>query len=61
MRRIQFFFKKEDAWIGCYWDLLSIFVCPLPFCVIKIGRKLKPSPKNECFECGAKVWECECN
>ena len=61
MRQILFYFKKEDAWIGCYWDELSIYVCPLPFCVIRIERKLKPSSKNECFECGAKTWECECN
>lgn len=32
-------FEKRDAWIGVYVSKDTIYVCPLPFLVVKIRRR----------------------
>jgi len=41
--KISFFFAWFDMWIGAYWNQVShtLYICPLPMCVIKIQPNLK--------------------
>lgn len=44
--RIDVYFDRHDAWIGAYWThradgsfmRLTIYICPLPFLVIRLMR-----------------------
>lgn len=38
MRRIRIYFEPRDAWIGAYIAENAIYVCPLPFLVIRWTR-----------------------
>lgn len=38
-------FKKQDAWIGIYWDSAFIYVCLIPCFPIVITRKT-----SDCME-----------
>lgn len=40
LKRISIGYKKQDAWVGVYWDSKYIYVCLIPFLPIKIKRKL---------------------
>lgn len=39
--KTTFFFAWYDLWIGAFWDAKkrTLYICPLPCCVIKIGPK----------------------
>lgn len=39
-RGLSIQFKKEDAWIGVYWDKENIWICIIPCFPIWIIRKL---------------------
>lgn len=54
--KIKIKFKKEDCWIGCYWEKIhdswKIWVCLipcLPIC-ISIKRDTRPNPLKEKLE-----------
>jgi hypothetical protein len=36
--RVQFYIDPRDAWIGVYVDPKAIYVCPLPFVVVRWAR-----------------------
>ncbi len=48
-KRISIKYKKQDAWLGVYWDSLNIWICLIPFFPIKILRESK------CYECGKGI------
>jgi len=50
LKRISIGFKKEDVWIGVYWDTKFIYVCLVPFFPIKIKRKLN-EVSRKCENC----------
>lgn len=43
--KVKLFFAWYDGWIGYYWDRYerALYVCPLPWVVIKLSRP----PKEE--------------
>lgn len=47
--QIKIKFKKEDAWIGVYWDLHNIWICLIPFFPINIKREAV------CYECKRRI------
>ncbi len=34
--RIKTFFAKNDLWVGAYFCRRSVYICPIPCCVIKV-------------------------
>lgn len=36
--RLHLYVEPRDAWIGVYVDPKALYVCPLPFCVIRWRR-----------------------
>ena len=41
-------FKKQDCWIGIYWDNLNIWICLIPCFPINIKRKIRIPNEKEC-------------
>lgn len=37
-KRVQLYIEPRDAWIGAYVAPHAVFVCPLPFLVVKVRR-----------------------
>ena len=37
-RRLRLYIERRDAWIGCYVANDAVYVCPLPFVVIRWSR-----------------------
>lgn len=37
-RRIQLYIEPRDAWVGVYVDPKAVYVCPLPFVVVRWTR-----------------------
>jgi len=37
-RNVQIYIEPRDAWIGVYVAPHAVFVCPLPFLVVKVRR-----------------------
>ena len=37
--RLRVYFEKRDAWIGVYVARDAVYVCPLPFLVIRWWRQ----------------------
>lgn len=37
--RLSFYIEPRDAWIGVYVAKKAIYVCPLPFCVLRWERR----------------------
>lgn len=37
-RRVQLYLEPRDVWVGAYVGHLSVYVCPVPFVVIRIVR-----------------------
>jgi hypothetical protein len=37
--RVRFYFEPRDAWVGAYIAKDAVYVCPLPFLVIRFRRK----------------------
>lgn len=37
---VTFTFLWYDIWVGAYWDRINktLYLCPLPMCVFRIGR-----------------------
>lgn len=46
---IKLEFKKQDAWIGAYWDKDDIWICLIPCFPIHISKRYLP---NTCDDCG---------
>jgi hypothetical protein len=38
--RLKVYFEPRDVWVGVYVGLLYVYVCPLPFLVIRWKRRL---------------------
>jgi hypothetical protein len=36
--RVQFYIEPRDAWVGVYVAPDAVYVCPLPFVVVKVHR-----------------------
>ena len=36
--RLRVYIERRDAWIGCYVANDAVYVCPLPFVVIRWSR-----------------------
>lgn len=47
-------FKKQDAWIGVYWDEDYVYICIVPFFPIIYRRK---SPDKLCCSCVCLISE----
>ena len=41
--RYQLYLEPRDAWIGVYVAPDAVYVCPLPWVVLKVWRKVRPS------------------
>lgn len=41
-RQIKVYLEPRDAWIGVYVAELFVYICPLPFLVIRWERRFKP-------------------
>jgi len=42
VKRLRVYLEPRDAWIGAYVAEKAVYVCPLPFVVIRWERKAKP-------------------
>ena len=51
-KRISIEYKKEDLWIGVFWNKYTIYLCLIPCFPISIKRSLK------CYTCGQYQTEC---
>lgn len=49
MKRLSIKFKKEDCWVGVYWNSLNIWICIIPFFPIHILRE------SICKGCGKRI------
>jgi len=38
-QRVQLYIEPRDAWVGVYVDPKAVYVCPLPFVVVKVARR----------------------
>ena len=36
--RVQLYIEPRDAWVGVYVDPKAVYVCPLPFVVVRWSR-----------------------
>lgn len=36
--RIQLYIEPRDAWVGVYVDPKAVYLCPLPFIVVRWSR-----------------------
>lgn len=48
-KRLSIKFKKQDAWIGVYWDNLHVWFCILPFFPIEFLRE------SICLYCNERI------
>ena len=57
MNRVKILFKKQDLWVGGYWDKYNIWICIIPCFPIWIRRS------DKCRTCGQYETEgrtCSC-
>jgi hypothetical protein len=38
VKRVRIYLEPRDAWVGVYVAVDAVYVCPLPFLVIRIRR-----------------------
>jgi hypothetical protein len=63
--RLTVYLEPRDAWIGAYIDPKAIYICPLPFVVLRwdrrcvdLGaRRLPPVAPVGCDDCAAETGE----
>lgn len=37
--RVQLYIEPRDAWVGVYVAPDAVYVCPVPFVVVKVARR----------------------
>jgi hypothetical protein len=42
--RLAVYIEPRDAWVGAYVATSAVYVCPLPFVVLRFERKGDPTP-----------------
>jgi len=44
LTRLRIYIEPRDAWIGVYVSEKAVYVCPVPFLVIRFARRARPQP-----------------